>query len=156
MQIRRCEINDLDRISILFDEYRQRYKQASDLESVRGYLRQRLEQQDAIIYIVESDNVFHGFSLLYPSFSSIGLSAIWLLNDFYLASGENKRGMAQALLERIAHDCQEAGAIRIEVSTVKENHRLHKLYRDNGFEKDYKYDYYYLPLNKQKVRDIYK
>lgn len=156
MQIKRCEINNLDKISSLFDEYRQRYKQPSAQESVRNYLQQRLERQEAIIYLVESDEELNGFALLYPSFSSIGLSKIWLLNDFYLASGRDKRAMAQSLLERIAKDCQEAGAIRIEVSTIKENHRLHKLYRDNGFEKDYKYDYYYLPLNKQKVKDIYK
>lgn len=156
MQIKRCEINDLERISILFDEYRQRYKQPSNIKSVSDYLLRRLENQEALIYLVESDEDLHGFAVLYPSFSSIGLSAIWLLNDFYLASGNNKRGMAQALLKRIAQDCEEAGVIRVEVSTIKENHRLHKLYRDNGFEKDYKYDYYYLPLNKQKVRDIYK
>ncbi len=156
MEIKLCEINDLERLAPLFDDYRQHFKQASDLESVRNYLQQRLEANETKIYLVQTGEELHGFVLLYPSFSSIGLAPIWILNDFYLKSGNQKRLMAKALLDQIRLDCHDAGGIRIEVTTRKENHKLHKLYKEYGFEKDYKYDYYFLQLTKAVASDMLK
>ncbi len=156
LTINRCNINDLNTLAPLFDAYRQHFKQTSDLDGVKAYLKQRLEAEEAIVYLVGSDEICHGFVLLYPSFSSIGLAPIWMLNDFYLHSGSNKRLMAKQLLDRIGEDCKAAGAIRIEVTTRKENHRLHKLYKDYGFEKDYKYDHYFLQLGQTAASNMLK
>lgn len=147
MDIKTCNINDLDKLTPLFDDYRQHFKQSSDQAAVREYLRARLESEQALIYLAQSDDDLHGFVVLYPSFSSIGLAPIWILNDFYLKSGNNKRLMAKQLLDKISEDCRQAGVIRIEVTTRKENHKLHRLYKDYGFEKDYKYDHYFLQLS---------
>lgn len=156
MEIKLCNINDLDRLVPLFDSYRQHFKQASDPEAIKQYLQQRIEADEAIIYLAQSQEDLHGFVVLYPSFSSIGLAPIWILNDFYLKSGNQKRLMAKELLDRIGADCKEQGGIRIEVNTRKENHKLHKLYKDYGFEKDYKYDYYFLQLRKSIASDMLK
>ncbi len=156
VDIKRCNINDLERLVPLFDDYRQHFKQASDLVAVKTYLAERLETKDALIYLAQSGEELHGFVVLYPSFSSIGLAPIWILNDFYLKSGNNKRLMAKKLLDQLSQDCREAGAIRIEVTTRKENHKLHKLYKDYGFEKDYKYDYYFLQVSEAVASDMLK
>lgn len=156
MNIKTCNINDLDSLVPLFDDYRQHFKQASDIAAVRDYLAARLESKEALIYLAQSGDELHGFVVLYPSYSSIGLAPIWILNDFYLKSGNNKRLMAKQLLDQLSQDCREAGAIRIEVTTRKENHKLHKLYKDYGFEKDYKYDYYFLQIAEAVASDMLK
>ncbi|WP_251359094.1 GNAT family N-acetyltransferase [Kangiella sp. TOML190] len=156
MQIKLCEINDLESLTPLFDDYRQHFKQSSDPAAVKAYLQQRIEANEAIIYLAHSGDEIHGFVMLYPSFSSIGLAPIWILNDMYLKSGSNKRLMALQLLDQIVEDCKAAGAIRIEVTTRKENHKLHKLYKDYGFEKDYKYDYYFLQVTQAAAADMLK
>lgn len=156
MNIKRSNINDLNRLAEVFDTYRQHFKQPSELEQVKAFLKARMSNDEAIVYLVETGEEINGFVVLYPSFSSIGLSPIWILNDFYLYSGSNKRQMAKQLLDKISEDCQEAGAIRIEVTTRKENHRLHKLYKEYGFEKDYKYDYYFLQLSEDSASNMLK
>ncbi|NVJ65053.1 MAG: GNAT family N-acetyltransferase [Gammaproteobacteria bacterium] len=156
MDIKICNINDLDKLVPLFDDYRQHFKQASDQAAVKEYLQARISSNEAMIYLAQSQDQLHGFVILYPSFSSIGLAPIWILNDFYLKSGANKRLMAKQLLDRLSQDCREAGAIRIEVTTRKENHKLHKLYKEYGFEKDYKYDYYFLQISKAAASNMLK
>lgn len=156
MDIKKCSIKELDDLVPLFDDYRQHFKQASQPEAVKVYLQQRLEADETIIYLAHTGSELHGFVLLYPSFSSIGLAPIWILNDFYLKSGNQKRLMAKRLLDRVTQDCQDAGAVRVEVTTRKENSKLHKLYKDYGFQKDYKYDYYFLPIAKAVASDMLK
>lgn len=147
MQIKECEIKDLERLSVIFDNYRQRYKQASAVDKIRAYLAERLENKQTKIYLAQDElGEINGFSLLYPSFSSIGLAKIWVLNDFFVCSGQNKKLVADSLMQKSLDLCSETGAIRLEVTTRKENHRLHRLYKDFGFERDYKYDYYYLGM----------
>lgn len=156
MNIKRCDINDLELLIPLFDDYRQHFKQSSEPELIQEFLAQRIESDDVIIYLAHTNNDIHGFVLLYPSYSSIGLSKIWILNDFYLRSGNQKRLMAKQLLDQLVADCKEAGAIRIEVTTRKENHKLHNLYKEYGFEKDYKYDHYFLQVTKGSASNMLK
>ncbi len=156
LEIRTCNINDLEKLTPLFDDYRQHFKQTAAPDAVGAFLKQRILNEDVKIYLAQSGDDLHGFVVLYPSFSSIGLAPIWILNDFYLKSGNNKRLMAKQLLDKISEDCKETGAIRVEVTTRKENHKLHKLYKDYGFEKDYKYDYYFLQLSKAAASNMLK
>lgn len=156
LKIKTCNINDLDRLVPLFDDYRQHFKQASSPVAIEAYLKERIEAEQAKIYLAHTDQEVHGFVVLYPSFSSIGLAPIWILNDFYLKSGNQKRLMAKQLLDKICEDCRDSGVIRIELTTRKENPKLHRLYKDYGFEKDYKYDHYFLQLGKAVASDMLK
>ncbi|NVK22194.1 MAG: GNAT family N-acetyltransferase [Kangiellaceae bacterium] len=153
MNIKLLEINEIEEFVPHFDSYRQRYKQDSEVERISEFLRHLLEKQAAKIFVSyessEDQQHMTGFVILYPSYSSIGLAPIWILNDFYVFAGEKKRETARALLDQAAKLCKLTDAIRIEVTTRKENYRLHKLYKEYGFEKDYKYDYYFLRIDRQ-------
>ena len=151
MKIKTCEINDLEQLVPAFDSYRQRYKQPSEPEKIEQFLRQMLQQEASTILLSYEGEELTGFVQLYPSYSSIGLAPIWVLNDFYIFGGTGRKQTAEGLLNAAKELCQNTGAIRIEVTTRKENHRLHKLYRDFGFEKDFKYDYYFLRVNDQEI-----
>lgn len=151
MNIKTCEINDLKQLVPAFDSYRQRYKQPSEPQKIEQFLRQMLEHKSSVIFISYEDNELTGFVQLYPSYSSIGLAPIWTLNDFYVFGGTGRKQTAEALLNAAKGLCEETDAIRIEVTTRKENHRLHKIYREYGFEKDFKYDYYFLRIDEQEI-----
>lgn len=148
MDIRACTIDDLELLVPAFDEYRQFYRQSSQPEQVRNFLKPLIEQEKSKIFLSFDEGELTGFIQLYPSYSSIGLAQIWTLNDFFIFGGENRRETAKGLLGAAKMLCEATNAIRVEVTTRKENHRLHKIYRDYGFEKDYKYDYYFLRLAK--------
>lgn len=149
--IKECELEHVDELVPAFDSYRQRFKQSSNLDGVQAFLQQRVANKDARILIAIENMKMTGFALLYPSFSSIGMAPILVLNDFYVFAGNSKRETALALLDGAVELCSENSAIRIEVTTRKENHRLHALYRDYGFEKDYKYDHYFLRTQKEAI-----
>lgn len=148
MNIKLLEINEIDAIVEPFDSYRQRYKQPSEPERIREYLKQQISNDSCKMFVAYENEQPLGFALLYPSFSSIGLAPIWYLNDFYVFAGESKSEIAKTLLDAAKTLCKDTGAIRIEVTTRKENHKLHNLYKNFGFEKDYKYDYYFLRVAK--------
>ncbi|WP_223668634.1 GNAT family N-acetyltransferase [Kangiella shandongensis] len=148
MDIRACTIDDLERLVPAFDKYRQFYRQESQPEKIREFLKSLIEQEKSKIFLSYEDGELTGFVQLYPSYSSIGLAPIWILNDFFIFGGSERRETARGLLDAAKMLCEASKAIRLEVTTRKENHRLHSIYRDYGFEKDYKYDYYFLRLSK--------
>jgi hypothetical protein len=49
--VRRATVADLDRIAPLFEAYRQFYGQACDLALAREFLRERLEQDQSVIFL---------------------------------------------------------------------------------------------------------
>lgn len=148
MDIRACTIDDLEQLVPAFDKYRQFYRQNSQPEKVRDFLKLLIEEEKSKIFLSFEEDELTGFVQLYPSFSSIGLAPIWVLNDFFIFGGSDRRQIAKGLLDAAKMLCEASKAVRVEVTTRKENHRLHKIYRDYGFEKDYKYDYYFLRLAK--------
>ena len=148
MDIRACTIDDLEQLVPAFDKYRQFYRQESQPEKVKDFLKLLIKEEKSQIFLSCEDDELTGFVQLYPSFSSIGLAPIWVLNDFFIFGGSNRRDIAKGFLDAAKMLCEASKALRIEVTTRKENHRLHKIYRDYGFEKDYKYDYYFLRLSK--------
>ena len=68
----------------LFDAYRQFYRQPSDPERARDFLRERFERQQSVIYLSYEGDVTTGFTQLYPSFSSGSLARIFILNDLFV------------------------------------------------------------------------
>ena len=61
---------DLDLIVPLFDAYRQFYRQPSDPDRARRFLKERFEHNQSVIFLAFADGAAIGFTQLYPSFSS--------------------------------------------------------------------------------------
>lgn len=71
-------------IAPLFDAYRQFYGQTPDLEGARQFLFERLQGGESVIFaVMEGENAL-GFTQLYPSFSSVSMKPIWILNDLFV------------------------------------------------------------------------
>jgi len=85
MTTRQASIQDIDQLALLFAEYRVFYQQSFDPEAAKQFLQERITNQESIIFIAIDDGKYAGFTQLYPSFSSVGMKKIWILNDLYVA-----------------------------------------------------------------------
>jgi ribosomal protein S18 acetylase RimI-like enzyme len=146
MKVALAQIENLEEIAKLFDRYRVFYQQLSDLEAARLFIRDRLHQQDSIILIATVEDRIGGFTQLYPSFSSVAMKPILILNDLFVAQPYRQQGIAKSLMAAAATFGREAGAIRIELSTQSSNTIAQSLYQSLGYIKNEEFYQYALAL----------
>jgi ribosomal protein S18 acetylase RimI-like enzyme len=146
MEIVRVRFEDLAEVAELFDRYRVFYHQSSDLVAARSFLEERFEQKDSTIFIARSQAQIVGFTQLYPSFSSVAMKRVWILNDLFVDETHRKQGIAKLLTNAAANFARDTGAIRIILSTQVTNLPARSLYRSLGYIQDETFDRYALSL----------
>lgn len=134
MEVRRATIADTDAIAPLFDRYRSFYRQPSDIALARRFIDERLQRGESVIFLAETDGAAIGFTQLFPSFSSVGATRIWILNDLYVDAAARRQGAARALLQAAADFARDNGARRLELETDHDNETAQALYRRLGWE----------------------
>jgi GNAT superfamily N-acetyltransferase len=144
--VRQATVADLDILVPLFDRYRQFYGQASEPERVRQFLRDRLEHNESVIFVAVREDAAIGFTQLYPSFTSLGLARIYVLNDLYVDPATRRTGAGAALLEAAADFARGVGAIRLVLSTALTNFSAQALYEKSGWKRDAEFCTYQLGL----------
>jgi GNAT superfamily N-acetyltransferase len=137
-----AHISDVELIAPLFDAYRQFYGAAPDLPAARDFLTQRLSCGESVVLVAilesedgESDTVA-GFAQLYPSFSSLAMRRVMILNDLFVAPDCRREGVARRLVQKSVDYARRAGAVRIELATQHANRNALALYESEGFECD--------------------
>lgn len=144
--IRKATIQDLDQLTALFDQYLVFYKKPSDFEKHKSYLKERIENNEAIVFLAfdeELNNEAVGFTLIYPTFSSVRLSKILILNDLYVNSSIRNNGIGERLINKTIELAKELGADLVRLRTAKDNNVAQGLYHKTGFIRDelyYTYD----------------
>ncbi|MEM6804374.1 MAG: GNAT family N-acetyltransferase [Bacteroidota bacterium] len=146
MEIKKAGISDLDLIVPLFDAYRQFYKQESDPKKVRAFLHTRIQKEESVILlaVMEGQEMVMGFTQLYPSFSSVSMQRLWILNDLFVDKKHRKKGVATALMNtarQLAEDTRSKGLV---LETGKENTQAQALYEKLGYIKEEDYFVYNL------------
>lgn len=145
--IRHATIFDLDLVVPMFDAYRQFYRQPSDPELARQFLRERLQHgQSIIILALREDGATVGFTQLYPSFSSASAARIFILNDLFVQPEVRRQGAGRLLLEAAATFGRAAGAVRLTLSTEVTNEAAQALYEDQGWKRQTGFYVYNLSL----------
>ena len=137
---------DLDAVAALFDGYRQFYGKPSDLDGAKTFVGARMGAGDSTIIVAEQDGEVAGFTQLYPSFTSVGMAPILILNDLFVASEHRGSGAAQALLSAATEHARNVGAVRLALSTQKDNAAARRLYEKAGWALDEEYCTYNLRL----------
>src|SRR2546429_1378708 len=145
IQIVRASIKDLDDLAPLFDGYRQFYGQRSDLTVARIFLGDRIERDESVVYLAYTGpREAAGFTQLYPSFSSVSLKRLWILNDLFVRSDVRRGGVGRALLERARQHAVETGAKGLVLSTGVMNKPAQTLYESCGWLRDDEFFQYHL------------
>jgi len=146
MLIERCSLETLPKLSHIFDDYRVHFEQESDLEASANFLRDRIENSQAVIFaaIDEQTRDIMGFTLLYPMYSSLKVKSTWTLNDMFIVEKYRKFGVATRLLETVKAFGVETDAQWVNLKTGTENLKAQALYEKFGFKKDEECIYYYL------------
>ncbi|MFF2289430.1 GNAT family N-acetyltransferase [Peribacillus butanolivorans] len=143
MGIQKATLNELDSLTELFDLYRVFYEQTSNLEGAREFLKERLTNQESVIFMAfDGDNPI-GFVQLYPSFSSVSMMRSWVLNDLFVKGNARKKGFGEKLLKAAITFAKETGAKGVSLETDKDNGNAQKLYEKIGFIRESNYFYYF-------------
>ena len=137
----------------LFDAYRVFYEQESDVEKAEAFLRERLTGLESIVLLAFQDDAPAGFTQLYPSFSSVSLARVWILNDLFVTPALRGRGVAEALLKRAATFGENAGALRLDLATQVENETAQRLYERLGWQPEDGFYHYSLQVRQQTATD---
>ena len=146
MNVIRASLNDLPKLVPLFDAYRQFYKQASNLTACEAFLASRMSQQESCIFLALEAEQAIGFTQLYPSFSSVRMRRLWVLNDLFVHPDLRRKGVGRALLERAAEWGHETEAAALMLETGIDNLPAQTLYERLGWTRNDDYYVYYLSV----------
>lgn len=133
----------------LFDQYRIFYQQDSDLEAAQAFLSERFCHRDSVILVASDQQAGErlvGFVQLYPSFSSVSMRRIWILNDLFVQPSHRGQGVGRQLLDAAEQYARETGAIRVVLETQVSNLPAQALYESRGYVRDKEFYGYALSL----------
>ena len=144
----RATEDDVPRLVPLFGEYRRFYRAEPDSAREQAFLAERMSREESVVFIAEdASGAAIGFTQLYPSFSSVSMAAIWILNDLYVDDAARGTGVGRALLERARDWAVETGAIRLELATEVTNDRAQGVYDTCGWVRNTTFYHYSLAIS---------
>ena len=133
--ISRATLNDIDDLVPLVELYRAFYKQPAN-DKTHQYVADRVRKDEAVVFLARLDGTAVGFTMIYPTFSTVALSPIWLLNDLYVDESVRGHGIASKLMETAEQAARDAGAARIWLRTAHDNTPAQALYEGRGWAQD--------------------
>ena len=119
MEIVFANASHLQDVARLFDQYRVFYNQSSNLSDAEQFLAERFRNQDSSIFLALNDGTGIGFTQLYPSFSSVSMQRIWILNDLLVLASHRRQGIAQQLMQAADDYARETKGYSDRVSHSK-------------------------------------
>ncbi len=134
---RRATLADLEPVAALYDAYRQFYEKPADLGRARAFLKERLENDESVVFVAEDGSgAIVGFTQLYPFFCSVLAARTFVLYDLFVTPAARGTGAGRALMLAAEAHARQAGAARMELSTAKTNKVGQSLYESLGWQRD--------------------
>lgn len=146
-EIQNAEPGDAEDAAALFNEYRVWYGAAADLNGARNFVTQRLRQNQSTIFLARVSGQPAGFVQLYPSFSSVSMAEIWVLNDLFVAERHRGHGIGSLLLETAIEFARQTGAIRLQLETEVTNTAAQQVYERRGWQREDRFLHYTFELD---------
>ena len=141
---------DAAAVAALLEDFRKFYNQAPDQELAHRFVMERLEHGDSVVFL---GTVTNGgtpfpvaFAQMYPAFSSLGLSRIWILNDLFVTPDYRRRGYGRALVQACIDHARKTNAASIILETGIDNEPAKSLYTKLGFARSEDFHPYTLNL----------
>jgi ribosomal protein S18 acetylase RimI-like enzyme len=146
INIRQAVIQDIPRIIPVFDSYREYFKQKSDPIATEQFLFNRFEHRESVLYLAELGDELVGFAHLYPSFSSLSLQRVWILNDFFISESFRNQGVGKRLIEKVKEFARLTKAKGIELSVEHTNINAWTFWEKRDFMLDKEFRYYFFKI----------
>lgn len=148
MRIVQATLEHLDLLTPMFIKYREFYGELPFPESSRKFLETRLKRKESVIYLALADDEdkLLGYCQLFPSFSSLSLKRVWILNDIYVAEDARRMLVADRLLQTAKQMAKDSNAVRMRAATSVSNEPAQKTYESIGFREDTRFKNYTLEL----------
>ena len=147
MKIITATLGHLEQLAPLFNAYRVFYEQKSDLEAATAFLLERFLLRENVIYLALEGETALGFTQLYPSFSSVSLRRLWILNDLFVIPEARGQRVGEALIGAAVELALASGAVGVQLETAHSNLSGQKLYERLGFQReDLEYRTYFLKV----------
>ena len=127
---------DIAAVASLFDAYRQFYQEGPDLQLATEFIQQRIQRNESVVIVAESEGHVVGFCQLYPTFCSVAAKPIYSLYDLFVTSGVRKSGIGKALLIAAEQHAVQNGFARMDLTTAKTNFPAQSLYESLGWIRD--------------------
>lgn len=144
MLVKRAGLADLDDLAPLFDAYRE---EPTDVAAARAFLDERIRRDESVIFLAVAEELGRealGFTQLYPSFSSVSLKRLWVLNDLFVRPEARRQGVGRGLLERARQWAVETQSKGLILSTATTNGPAQSLYESCGWRRDVESHHYVL------------
>ena len=92
------------------------------------------------------DGATLGFAQLFPSFSSVRVAPIYVLNDLFVTPSARRRGVGTLLLQAVADMARASGAVRVKLSTAITNVAAQRLYEEMQWTREEDFHVYNVSL----------
>lgn len=142
MNISILNVDDVNKILPIFDEYRVYFGQQSNVDAAYDFLYNNLSNNDAVIFIAEDDEGVIGFLQLYTMLSSMKMSEMLIINDLYLTDVARGKHIGEQLMHQAFKFGKESGYETIYLETEKSNIGGNRLYTKLGMQVDDEHNYY--------------
>lgn len=132
----------LDKLHRLFEAYRNFYQMPPAPETSKKFLKERFESKDSIILLALKEFLATGFCQIYPSYSSVAMKPIWILNDLFVDKDYRKCGVAQLLIKEVEKQAKRNDVFSIKLATAVDNKKAQSLYFKLGYQQISNFDHF--------------
>jgi ribosomal protein S18 acetylase RimI-like enzyme len=144
--VRQAAFAELEPLALLFDQYRQFQGCTSDVPAAREFLRARFDHGESVIFIARQENAPVGFAQLYPLYTSVALTRVFILNDLFVHASARRQGVAAKLLDAVDGYANSLGAARLTLFVARANEAAQALYTSSGWKQDDQFHAYHRHL----------
>ncbi|HEY0798237.1 MAG TPA: GNAT family N-acetyltransferase [Candidatus Baltobacteraceae bacterium] len=144
-------------MATLFDVYRQTFGYPSERTNALAYIRGCVSGGEVPVFTAYSESRLQeplGFTILYPTFSSILMQRTWQMQDLFVIEGARRRGIARALVENAIKFARQQGADEFTLLSRVESEPAAALFASLGFEPyghDVEYHRFHLALSETRT-----
>ena len=142
MEIIQADIEQLEEVAGLFNDYRVFYEQEDNLEACRIFIKERMELKESVIFLAVENGVAVGFTQLYPMFSSVSMQRMNVLNDLYVKPEFRGKKIGEAILKCAQNYAQQNNLKGLLLETASDN-PAQRLYEKLGWTKDEGFYHYF-------------
>lgn len=143
IKIVRAGIENLEMFAQIYRKQREFYGKDNEPAKEYEFLRQRLKENNTVIFLAEYDFRCIGMVQLYPIFSWVSMERLWELHDLFVDTEYRRHGAGKLLLETAKNFVKESKSAGLILQVSSANVFAIEAYEKTGFVKNSFLTYYW-------------